>query len=423
MSIPVTCSDCQSHFHVGDEFAGRPGRCPECGHVLEVPDPAADHAVHAESADPHHPYGTPHFDHLPPPVPVGRDRGGDDRDEDRRARDGELRRRPRPDVREPRFDPHERAARWARVHRGLGYLQVAVVLGIVSQFLQTTLTLARGGVQQNPNGLPDSGQVALVFGAMALILAAGMFWLLGRGAGLRAPYVPARNCARPSFLMALGSVAMCVATCCLFVMAIGAAAQAGANGGPPPPGAVLMMVLALGAVFVTGGLAVGAEIAGLVGLGRIGDALRDRAAAAWARRSIVVMLVAAGIMMFGVCGIAVYAAQLEQERQKAMGGPGGANGAAANDKVKDKEKPKEKGKDGKKDAVPAQPPAAAGAGQNPPPEPIDGTVALVFDLVFFGPLILYLIHYSVALQTGRRAIRREIDVLTGRDHGEHDRHY
>jgi hypothetical protein len=47
----------------------------------------------------------------------------------------------------------------------------------------------------------------------------------------------------------------------------------------------------------------------------------------------------------------------------------------------------------------------------------------VFDLVFFGPLILYLIHYSVALQTGRRAIRREIDVLTGKDHGEHDRQY
>jgi hypothetical protein len=45
------------------------------------------------------------------------------------------------------------------------------------------------------------------------------------------------------------------------------------------------------------------------------------------------------------------------------------------------------------------------------------------NLVFYVPLLAYLIHYSVALQAGRRAIRREIDVLTGRDHGEHDRHF
>jgi hypothetical protein len=286
---------------------------------------------------------------------------------------------------------------------------VAVVLGIASQFLQTILMLARGGVQQNANGLPDSGQIALVFGAMAMMLAAAMFWLMGRAAGMRAPYVPARNCARPSFLMALGSVGACVATFCLFLMALGAAAQAGANGGAPPPGFIVMMLFAMCTFCLTAGFAVGAEIAGLTGLGRIGDALRDRAAAAWARRSIVVMLVAGGIMMFGLCGVTVYAGHVEQERQKAMAGPGPANGAPANGK--------DKQKDHKKDAAPAPPPAANGAGQNPPPGPIDETLALVFNLIIFGPLILYLIHYSVALQTGRRAIRHEIDRLTGKDDG------
>jgi hypothetical protein len=121
------------------------------------------------------------------------------------------------------------------------------------------------------------------------------------------------------------------------------------------------------------------------------------------------MLVAGGIMMFGLCGVTIYAAHMEQERQKALAGPPAPNGAPANGK--------EKGKGQKKDAAPAQPPAANGAGQNPPPEPIDDTVALVFDLIFFGPLVLYLIHYSVALQAGRRAIRHEIDRLTGKDEG------
>ena len=119
----------------------------------------------------------------------------------------------------------------------------------------------------------------------------------------------------------------------------------------------------------------------------------------------------------------------EQQRQQQAQAAGAANPAPANDKDKpkpkrgDKAAAKEKDKaDHGKDAAPAQP-AAAGPAQNPPPEPMDRTTALILDLVFFGPLILYLIHYSVALQAGRKAIRREIDVLTGKDHGEHDHHY
>jgi hypothetical protein len=49
----------------------------------------------------------------------------------------------------------------------------------------------------------------------------------------------------------------------------------------------------------------------------------------------------------------------------------------------------------------------------------------LFDLIFYGPTFLYLLHVSVALQLGRRAIRREINALMGRDrhddyvHGDH----
>jgi hypothetical protein len=418
MSIPVTCPECQSHFHVGDEFAGRPGRCPECTAILQVPDPDAP-IEHEEQPEDSHPYWTPRgveaFEMAPAPV-------RESRQEDRF--EPAPRRRPDDRPREPRFDPHDRAARWARVHRGLGYVQVAVLLGFVSQILQTVLMLARGGAQNDPNALPDSGQIALGFGALFMVLAAWMFWVLGRAAGLRVPYVPARSCARASFVMALGSIGASVVTFCLFFVTLGALAQAGANGGPPPPAAVLFVLLMMGSLCLTAGLAGGAEIAGLMALARIGDALRDRTAAGWARRSIVVMVVAGMLMVFGFCGVFIYAGAKEQQRQQQAQAAGAANPAPANDKDKPKEKRKDKEKAGNgKDApAPAQP-AAAGPGQNPPPEPMDGTLALILDLIFFGPLILYLIHYSVALQAGRRAIRREIDVLTGKDHGEHDHAY
>jgi len=414
MSIPVTCSDCQSHFHVGDEFAGRPGRCPDCGHVLEVPDPAADPAVHAEDPDPHHPYGTPHFEHPPLPAPLGNGRPTRDDygEEDHRADDGDVPPRPRTDPRRPKFDPHERAAKWARVHRGLGYLQVAVVLGFTSQTLQTILMIARGGVRQNPNGLPDSGQVALAVGAVFMVLAAWMFWVLGRVGGVRVPYLPARNSARASLVLAMGSIGGCMFSFCFLIGALGAAQNPG-NGGE----AAVLMALTLCVMLLTVLLAAGAEVAGLVSLGRIGDALRDRAAATWARRSIVVMLVAVGLIMFGLCGVVAYAAAHAPPPPRAQGGANaGAAGAQGKEKGKDKA-------DHPKDAAPAQPPAANGAAQNPPPAEPDETLTMVMNLVFFIPLILYLLHYSMALQAGRRAIRREIDVLTGRDHGEHDRPY
>jgi hypothetical protein len=267
--------------------------------------------------------------------------------------------------------------------------------------------------------------VAMVFGALALILAAGMFWILGRAAGLRVPYVPARNCARASFVMVLGTIVACLVTFCFFIGLIGAAAQAGPNGGPPPPDVVLMTLVFMGSLALTAGLAGGAEITGLVGLGRIGDALHDRAAAGWARRSIVVMVLAGGLMVFGFCGVLVYASAKEQQRQQQA--QAGANpGPAAPDKgpAKGKGKAADQDKAGNaKDAAPAPPAAANGAGQNPPPEPIDGPLAIILDLVFFIPLLVFLIHYSVALQAGRRAIRHEIDVLLGRDHEGHDRPY
>ena len=426
MSIPVTCPECQSHFHVGDEFAGRPGRCPDCTAILEVPDPAAtptDTAAHLDHPDPD-PYATPRvveaFEPAPVPPPMPRQRERPRRDD---TWEEDLRDDYADDPRR-RFDPRDRAERWARVHRGLGYIQVAIVIGFVSLILQTILTVARGGVPDNPNGMPDSGQIALGFGTVLMMLSAVMFWVLGRAAGLRVPYVPARNSARASFVMALGVIVGCLLTFCFLIGAIGAIAQAGPNGGPPTPEALLFTLLLMGGFFLTVGLVAGAEVAGLLSLGRIGDALRDRAAAGWARRSIVVMLVAGGLMMFGLCGVMVYAADQQQKQEKAKAGAAGPadDKGKAKDKADGKGNAKAEAKDKADNGKEAAPPAA-GAGQGPPPEPFDPTLALILNLVFFIPLLVYLIHYSVALQAGRRAIRREVDKLTGRDHGEHDRPY
>ena len=90
---------------------------------------------------------------------------------------------------------------------GSGTSEVAVVLVLLLAIPTNDPCWPAGACRQNANGLPDSGQIALVFGAMAMVLAAAMFWLIGRAAGMRAPYVPARNCARPSFLMALAASA------------------------------------------------------------------------------------------------------------------------------------------------------------------------------------------------------------------------
>lgn len=419
MSIPVTCPECQSHFHVGDEFAGQAGRCPDCTAVLQVPDPAV--ALHPDPE--FSPYWSPRspepFEGLPP-----------------RARQRERRRDPEAELRadyddrprRPQFDPHDRAVRWARVHRGLGYLLGAVALGFLSQILQTLLFLARGGVRPNPDAGADSGQVAMAFGTLALLFGSWLFWVLGRAAGIRVPYVPARSCARASFTMVLGCIAAVLVTFCLLVGSIMAMAPGGAGG---PEAALLGMMLML-ALFLTIGLAFGAEIAGLVALGRIGDALKDRGAAGWARRSIVVMLLAGGVMAFGVCGVSIYWMAKQQPKQ-AQAKAARNQPAAAKDKQNGENKGKEKvqakepdkdrpaganADDKKKGDLPDDGPA-----EDPPPEPLDGPATLFFNLVCFGPMIFFLIHYSIALHLGRRAIRREIDVLTGRDHGGHDHPY
>lgn len=37
MAIRVICPGCMTSFEVGDQFAGKKGPCPKCGHIIEIP--------------------------------------------------------------------------------------------------------------------------------------------------------------------------------------------------------------------------------------------------------------------------------------------------------------------------------------------------------------------------------------------------
>src|SRR5437588_9164085 len=41
MSIRVTC-ECGKELRVKDEYAGKRGKCPSCGKILQIPQPEAD---------------------------------------------------------------------------------------------------------------------------------------------------------------------------------------------------------------------------------------------------------------------------------------------------------------------------------------------------------------------------------------------
>jgi hypothetical protein len=386
---------------VGDEFAGRPGRCPECAAIIHVP--GGDE-------------GPPPADdrHEPPPYRA-RDAAGDAFDEfpsrlrrrrrreeddwDRGQRD-DFDDRPRERASDPprAFDPHARAARWGRAHKGLGSVQIAVILYFFGQLLQMGFILIRGIEEANQNAL-DSGTIAVGIGGLVVITSAGLFWLFGRAAGTRVPYVPARGWARASFFLVLGSFLCLVGFFCSFVTGIAVMAQQGPN-----PGAALLVLLAVLVACVGLFVFVGAEVTGLVALAKIGEGLRDESATGWARRSLVLLMVLIAVLMTGFCAYAIYVGQKAKQ-----------NGPAAN--------------------PPANPPPAkVGKGNGPAPagpngqqqqnpfgdDPVDPITQFAVQSAMVGLILIYLLHYSVALQKARRAIRAEIHRLTGPD--DHESH-
>ncbi|NND99518.1 MAG: hypothetical protein HKN47_19560, partial [Pirellulaceae bacterium] len=51
MPIQVTCPKCLKRFQVSDKFAGKEGPCPNCKHVIKVPDASEEVVIHAPADD------------------------------------------------------------------------------------------------------------------------------------------------------------------------------------------------------------------------------------------------------------------------------------------------------------------------------------------------------------------------------------
>ena len=229
MSIPVTCPECQSHFHVGDEFAGRPGRCPECTAILQVPDPDApiEHAEYRRRT--RTPTGPSRRRGLQPAPPRSASRAG--------RNDSSPPPRRRPDDR-----PRERRFRLARPGRPLGPRPPRARVRPGGRHPRVRLA----DPPDRPDGRPRRGaagperparQRADRPGVRDRVHDPGRLDVLGARPGGRTPGAvrPGPESARASFIMVLGSIGAFVVTfCLLFADPRGGGPGRGERRRPPP---------------------------------------------------------------------------------------------------------------------------------------------------------------------------------------------
>jgi hypothetical protein len=428
MPIPVTCPECQYHFLVGEEFAGRPGRCPECAAIIHVPGPdLRPLPASYEPPDPS-PYRTSRaddaFDDFPSRLRRRRrDDDGDryERDQrddyDDRERDRALADQP------PTFDAHARARKWASVAGGLRNLMVAVVLIAIAQVVTSAFDLVEPIQPGQQNALRPRDK-AMLIGNLVFFVLAMLLWAYGRIGCGRCPYVPARRVALPAGVIA-GLTAV-LGACAFGAIVVGVFLVAQ---NPVGPGAALLLlgVCAFFPAFV--GFLV-AELMGLVSQVKMATGLRDAAFARASRLQIVVALILTGLSMAGVCVLFVFMmgemqkAQKKQEdeqrQQQHAQQPPAENADAA--------PPGPKGKGIAKPKGPA-PVNNGQAGQQPPPEFDWGEHPGAVYAMVIGRLFIFLTYAVVSVvcfQLGRRAVRREIDHLVGDPHDRdqpRDEHY
>src|SRR4051812_35271124 len=170
MSITVHCPSCHRTFRVGDQFAGRRGRCPDCQAVVTVPD------EELARLDP--------LPDEPAPAPFRR--------------------------REPprRLTPRDHLPAWRRVSIGFLVQQGAAVLLLVGLMLLLLGTVVLAEDPGNFQNEPDTAQmVTASLGMLALFVGSAVQAvgrLISAGTPVRAPRVLGILSAVGSVLSLLG---------------------------------------------------------------------------------------------------------------------------------------------------------------------------------------------------------------------------
>lgn len=370
MPISVTCPECAYRFHVDAAFAGRPGRCPECDAVIQVPAATAFDDAYAE------PGGLAEFPSAsrrravePPAL----------RPADEDAAPG---------------NPGPRIEKWRRVAAGYRNLAIAAGLVAIDTAIRGGFNLANGvNLEENPQF--TSAQKALMvgnglFSALAIIL-----WAVGRFGLGKTPYLPARGAAMSSGVMAGLAAVPGILGVLLAAAGILLAAE-------NPVGALAMINFGGCGICLFGlGWAV-AEIVGLIAQIRMAKGLDAPGAATWAKTQLTTLVV---LMVVGFTGFCVLVMVLAGEMKRQDDARKQAN-------------------------VPMPPPGknapannANNANNNQPPpldleEHKDTITALI--VAFTVTTIAFALLCVVSFLASMKAVRREILRLSGGPDGDPD---
>lgn len=380
MPISVTCPECSYRFYVGDEYAGQPGRCPECDAIIQVPklladvddDPETDEYISQSRRQ-------SSFDDPKNNLPVSQE--------------------------QKPFDPKPRIAKWERVANGFRNLAIASVLIGIDLILRTSLALVNGLPQEDEDNLTP-GQKALIIGNALFSAIAILLWCIGRWGIGRTPYNPAASTARSS-----AGLAVIAALPGIFGFLIAGAAFL-VLGENPVAGVVLMQFGGCGMmIFIC--VWVIAEIIGLIAQAKMMTGLKESAAAIWARLHLTVFISLITLSCFSFCTGVMYVAALikeAEEKQKKVNADGdrfkeGDPRAVPKKDVADKKGRKKRDND-------------ENDGNNPPPPPPINLqdhpkTMLLIVVIVNGMSLLYVGLCLISFLKAQKAVQREIINLNG----------
>lgn len=386
MAIPVKCPDCAFRFHVEAEYAGMPGRCPECDAVIDVPQlPKARRRFEDEGDD----------DDFDAPA-VGSFASSSRRDvESYSSRDEQL------EDEQPRFDPSVRIERWKSVSGGFRNLAIAAGLLGFDTLIRVTFNLVNGLPNDNANQM-TSGQKAIMVGNCIFTALAMVLWAIGRINLAKTPYLPSAGLAKTSgVLAAINSIPGVIGILCAVIGIVIAADNLIAGMLLLQGGGCGLLIFGLGAIVT--------EIIGLLAQIKMTAGIKATKAATLAKVHLATFIVGVCLSIIGFCGMVIVIGSMAQEQVK---------------KAQNKQAQANPPGPVKGNPVPPVNPGANPQNQ-PPPFNLEENKGLVIGMMItFATLSLgYVLLSVLSFLSAQGAVRKEIERLTRMSEGNSDEDY